>query len=286
MENILNTYNFKNNKYLTKIEERNTLIKAKQGDELSQNKLIQNNLKLITKIANKYINYGIPLNDLIQEGIIGLINAIKKFDLNYNCKFLTYAYYKIRQSINRAIANNSRTIRVPIHMHDLHIKYKQIYEKEFENKGIIPTDKELSELLNVPIRYINYLKDIDRTTISINQSISNESDKELIDTIVSDDTSIEDKIINNSLKDEVNNLLNNYDLNKIDIEIIKYRFGFYNDRKYTYKEIARILKISVNTVRKYYQRAINRFRELDYTKNLIDYAYDIEHAKNILDKYN
>ena len=282
MENILNTYNFKNNKYLTKIEERNILIKAKQGDELSQNQLIQNNLKLITKIAKKYINYGIPLNDLIQEGIIGLINAIKKFDLNYKCKFITYAYYKIRQAIANAIANNSRTIRVPIYMHDLHIKYKQIYEKEFESKGITPTDKELSETLDVPIHYINYLKEFDRTTISINSPISDESDKELIDTLISEDINIEDIIINNSLIEEVNKLLNTYDLDKKDIEIIKYRFGFYNNRIYTYKEIASILNISVESTRKYYERAIIRLRELEYTKNLVDYAYDRENAINML----
>lgn len=285
MENILNTYNFKNNKYLTKEEERKIIKKAQQGDELSINLLIQNNLKLITKISSKYLKYGIPLNDLIQEGCIGLLNAIKNFNLNYNCKFITYAYYKIKQSINRAIANNSRTIRIPINMHNLHIKYKQIYQSEYEIKGYLPNNSELAKTLNVPIHYINYLKEIDRTTISINLPISEESDKELIDTIIAEDINIEDKIINNSLIEEVNKLLNTYELDKRDIEIIKYRFGFYNNRKYTYKEIANIFNISIQTARRYYKRGINKLRELDYTKNLVDYAYDREQAISVLNNH-
>ena len=283
--NILDTYNFCNNKYLTKEQERIIITKAKLKDKTSINILIQNNLKLITKIATKHIRYGVPINDLIQEGIIGLMEAIEKFNLNYDCKFITYAYYKINEKIKRAIANDSRTIRIPIQMHELHIKYKQVLE-EYERNDKQPTNKELASILNVTPNYIDRIKQIDNNITSINTYITEDETKELIDTIAADDISIEEQVITKCLKDDINKLLKDYDLNKLDIEIIKYRFGFYNNRSYTYNEIAKILKISVNTVRKYYQRAINRFRELDYTKNLIEYAYDVEHAKNILDKYD
>ncbi len=226
---------------LKESEEKYYFEKLANNDVEAREILIERNLRLVVSIAQKYINSGIPFLDLLQEGTIGLIKAVDKFDISKGYKFSTYATSCINQKIKLLIENNEMIIQSRIIRENL--------KKESNND-------------NPLIRY---------EIISFNTICKIKEDEcELIDLIKSDDKQVDDIVMDKSLLVEIEKVLN-YCLSERQISVIKYRYGFYG-KKYKYNEISKILNISPEAVRQIEKRSLLLIRKSIITKNILDYT--------------
>lgn len=252
-------------------EEKELLLAIRNGNLEAKEKFIKCNLKLVVKVAKRYYNQGLTLLDLIQEGNIGLITAIDHYNPEKGFKFSTYAIYWIKQSIIRAIDNKGRNVRIPTHTKILLCKYQKTY-KLLESKLLRePTTEELANELNLSIKNINLLKSIMDDTISLNISI-NEEDDELAYLIPSDEPTPEEIVIDRTLAPVVDNFLKNCHLKERELEIIKYRYGFYNHRIYTLEELGTMFGVSKERIRQIESYAINALRKENNIKELALYT--------------
>ena len=224
-------------------EERELFMKMKSGDLEAQDRLVEGNLKLVVSIAKRYLDKGVPFLDLIQEGNLGLIKAVEKFDYERGCTFSTYANWWIKQYISNSIMNYGRTIRIPVHIHEKLAKYNKVYNKLSEKLNRNPTPEELAEAMNLTDNQIYNIMSVATGILSLDEPINDNHDDTLAKFLPTDELSVEEQYEKSSLTRDVNDLLNNVLLKKRDIEIIKLRNGFYNDRRYSLKEIAKILSL-------------------------------------------
>ena len=249
-------------KILTAEEEKELAKKYQNGDELAKQKLIEHNLRLVVSIAKRYTNNGLSLDDLIQFGNEGLMIAARKFTPEKECKFSTYATWWIRQAITRALADHSRTIRVPVHMHEIILKVKKatgIYMKE--NYGELPTEKQLSEILNMPEDKIRLSRELMQYTVSFSSPIGNEDGDDTLGDIIEDkNISVEADIDYVYMKELARTLLNDKKINDREREVIKLRFGFY-DRKYTLQEVGDMLGVTRERIRQIEKKALMKLRK-------------------------
>ena len=249
-------------KILTAEEEKELAKKYQNGDELAKQKLIEHNLRLVVSIAKRYTNNGLSLDDLIQFGNEGLMIAARKFTPEKECKFSTYATWWIRQSITRSLADYSRTIRVPVHMHEIILKVKKatgIYMKE--NYGELPTEKQLSEILNMPEDKIRLSRELMQYTVSFSSPIGNEDGDDTLGDIIEDkNISVEADIDYVYMKELARTLLNDKKINDREREVIKLRFGFY-DRKYTLQEVGDMLGVTRERIRQIEKKALMKLRK-------------------------
>ena len=232
-------------------------------DEFSKNLLVNANLRLVVSIAKKYIGQGVLFMDLVQEGSIGLIKAAEKFDYSKNCKFSTYATWWIKQTIIRAIANNSKTIRIPIHMSDKIRKYKRAFSEMTFEFGREPTDMEVAKRLGFTLKNISSIK-----RALIKEPIS-------LETPVTDDLCvgdyIEDKSYNSpdvhvkkvSMATSVAVLLKS--LTEREKSIINCRFGINGETPLTLEQVGRKLGYSKERIRQLEDIAIKKMRDMDIT---------------------
>lgn len=255
---------FNNTKKINKEETEELIISAKNNNKEATWELIKNNLRLISSIANKYTGYGIEKEDLIQEGCIGMMEAIKVFDINSETKFTTFAYYYIRKNIRETIIKKSKLIKVPMHKYELLIKYRQLLNRFYKENGYYPKTKEISKFLNIKIEEVYILEIINQNLISIEEPTNENTEVRIKDTIA---TPI-NEYNNLFLKEELIKLLNKTGLKETEKEIIKYRYGFYDNRVYTLKEIANIFNITTQYVSLIEQGALKRLKGLKYTKDL------------------
>lgn len=261
---------FEASKLKDKINFSSNELEIKKQGQIGAEILIQSNLRLVVSIAKKYIDLGIDFLDLIQEGNLGLIRAVDKFDYRKGYKFSTYATWWIRQAINKAISDQSRTIRIPVYMSEAINKYKKISQKLSQNLGRKPSEDEIAKEMDISLEKLSDLKKCIFKPLSILLPITSDDNEENFLINIIEDTKSEniiDKIIKNDLKDDIKKILSK--LSDREQEIIKLRFGIDNDKEHTLEEIGQKYGITRERIRQIESKIINKLKESNRLKDYI-----------------
>ena len=249
---------------LTRQEEITLGKKIKKGNKEAKNKLFFANVRLVVMIAKKFMRPNINMLDLIQEGNIGLLKAIDKYDYKKNYKFSTYAFWWIRHYIQLFLYKNHRDIPIPIQKEEELRKIEKATRFLQKEKQCVPTHSEIAKYMKKKQADIEYILNIGRTTLSLDKKIGDDKGAEIKDVYVADEKWDTEKIINeNNLKQEITKALEKL----IDIEkkILLYRYGFIDGTKYTLKETSKIFDSSPETIRQIEINALNKIREHNST---------------------
>ncbi|MBN1146363.1 MAG: sigma-70 family RNA polymerase sigma factor [Anaerolineales bacterium] len=232
--------------------------------------LITANSRLVISVAKKYMRRGVPFLDLIQEGNIGLIRATKKFDYRRGFKFSTYATWWIRQAVTRAIADQGRTIRLPVHMGDQISRLLRAQHQLSQRLGHDPTNEELAETLNLNPEKVENLTQMARLPLSLETPVDNEDDSVLMD-FIQDEESIapEDAASDNLLREHLANLFE--DLPPREMRILQLRYGLLDGKAYTLEEVGRKMGVTRERVRQIEAQALGRLRNPAIREKLIEY---------------
>jgi len=236
--------------------------RIKKGDKKARTKMIRANLRLVVKIAHDYSNLGLPLLDLISEGNIGLIKAVVRFDPHKGGKLSTYAAWWIKQCIKRALANQSKTIRLPVHLVDKIAKMRRAAMKLADEFGREPTDEEVAMELNIPVNKVAHLKSVSIRPTSLDAPIGEEGDSATFGEIVRDENAISpfENLRERNLKSDLNGMINSLD--KREADILRMRFGLDGHDELTLEEVGRKFKVTRERVRQLQNLALQKIRKL------------------------
>jgi len=245
---------------LTREQELELAEKIKQGDKKARSLMIRANLRLVVKIAQDYANYGLPLSDLISEGNIGLMKAVERFDPEKGGKLSTYGSWWIKQSIKRALANQSKTIRLPVHMVDKISRMRRISNMLSEALGREPTDSELAEELGIPRTKLAMLKQASQRPASLDAPIGDDESSDYSD-IIGDDKAIDPSLAleSKSMHNQLDDLLDNLD--DRETRIIGARFGLNGQKPRTLEEIGLEFGVTRERIRQLQNVALAKMRK-------------------------
>lgn len=241
-------------------EEIELAKKISKGDDEARKKMITANLRLVVKIAQDYSNIGLSLLDLINEGNIGLMKAVERFDPSKGGKLSTYASWWIKQSIKRALANQSKTIRLPVHMVDRVTQIRRTTQQLSEKLGREPSDEELAEEMKIPVSRITHLKSVSKKPASLDSPINDEDGSSLGDLVPDEkSTSPLEKLQSKSLVGDVDKVLSTLEPREADI--IRLRFGLEGRDPKTLEEVGEQIGITRERVRQLQEQAIRQLRK-------------------------
>ncbi len=272
-ENILSMYLQEINRIplLSREEEDTYARRAAQGDKEAQDMLVKSNLRFVVNVAKKYQNQGLPLSDLISEGNIGLINAIERYDVDKGYHFISYAVWWIRQAILKAICEKSRMIRLPLNRANELVQIEKAKKLIQSEKGEDPEINEIAGAVNMDASHVSDLISISRDLVSLETPVYSEKDSsELGDFIEDSDYSPpEVKVIESSLKDDINNVLDT--LSAKESDIIQHRFGLNGKSPLSLKEIGDRYNLTKERIRQIEKKALRRLQHPSRSKYLEAY---------------
>lgn len=248
-------------KLLTAEDERELATKILAGDKAARDRMIESNLRLVVKIAKRYINRGLPFLDLIEEGNLGLIKAVERFKISKECRFSTYATWWIRQSIERALVNQSRTIRLPVHVSDNINRMLRITRELMHKLNREPSVKEVSEAMDVDQAHVRRLMTLLKKTYSIERPMGENNDYFLSDTI--EDTSAvspSDLLENLNKYDNISTWFAN--LSETEKSILTLRFGLEDAEPQTLDTIGKQFGVTRERIRQIESKAIEKLRKI------------------------
>ncbi|MBN2441999.1 MAG: RNA polymerase sigma factor RpoD/SigA [Spirochaetales bacterium] len=271
--NIIALYLRDINRYdlLSREEEKQYAILAAKGDIKSKEKLINANLRFVVNVAKQYQNQGLPLEDLISEGNIGLMNAIDKFDVEKGYHFISYAVWWIRQRILKAISEKSRMIRLPMNRIYEISKIEKVKDNLQNKKGLEAKISEIASQLNMEKELVSELLNISKEMLSLDNPIYIEKDSTLLKDFIADTTyqSPTEIVMNNSLKDDINEILKS--LTAKEASILEYRFGLNGKVPSSLREIGNLFNLTKERIRQIEKRAIDRLKTNEDIKLLRNY---------------
>ncbi len=252
------------------LEERDRLLAAVKDGQAAQEHLIKANSRLVVSVAKKYVGRGVPFLDLIQEGNIGLIRAVKKFDYRRGYKFSTYATWWIRQAVTRAIADQGRTIRVPVHMYEQINRLTRTTRQLVQELGRDPTTEEIAERLGVPPRKVEQIIRVSQRPLSLEMPVGEEEDSYLGDFIEDEEAeSPTDSASQTMLRQVIDEIFES--LTPREVRILQLRFGLVDGYSYTLEEVGKKFGVTRERIRQIEAQALGRLRHPSRSRKLRDY---------------
>ena len=251
-------------------EEVELAIRMSEGDVAAKKRLSEANLRLVVSIAKRYVGRGMQFLDLIQEGNLGLIKAVEKFDHTKGFKFSTYATWWIRQAITRAIADQARTIRIPVHMVETINKVKKVNSQLLHENGHEPTNEQIAEKLEMPVEKVREIMRVAQEPVSLETPIGEEEDSHLGDFIPDEDAPAPSDVASHTmLKEQLAEVLST--LTPREEKVLRLRFGLEDGRSRTLEEVGKEYNVTRERIRQIEAKALRKLRHPSRSKKLKDF---------------